>query len=205
MKVYINKYRNHWLSPYTILEKVVFWKDVWEKNGDPTTWAKTWVDRLNPYCIALEKFLNKVNPKIDCVKIDPWDTWAMDHTLSLMIVPMLKQLKATKHGAPTVDDEDVPENLRSTSAPSKENNYDHVDANHFARWDWVLDEMIWAFETYDSDLEEQFYDYSAVDENASIGDQARQTKIDREGLDAYYDRRRNAFLLFGKYYQSLWD
>ena len=204
MKVYINKYRNHWLSPYTILEKVVFWKDVWEENGE-TTWVKTWVDRLNPYCVALGKFLDEVNPKIDYVKIDPWDTWAMDHTLSLMIVPMLKQLKATKHGAPTVDDEDVPENLRSTSAPSKENNYDHVDANHFARWDWVLDEMIWGFETYDNDLEAQFYDDTEVNNNDSIDAQARQMKVDEEGLQAYYDRRRNAFLLFGKYYQSLWD
>ena len=26
MKVYINNYRNHWLSPYTIMEKVLFWK-----------------------------------------------------------------------------------------------------------------------------------------------------------------------------------
>ena len=26
MKVYINKYRNHWLSPYSIMEKVLFWK-----------------------------------------------------------------------------------------------------------------------------------------------------------------------------------
>ena len=204
MKVYINKYRNHWISPYTILEKVVFWKDVWEKNGE-TTWAKTWVDRLNPYCVALGKFLDKVHPKIYYVKIDPWDTWSMDHTLSLMIVPMLKQLKATKHGAPNVDDEDVPENLRSTSAPSKENNYDYVDANHFARWDWVLDEMIWAFETYDNDLEAQYYDDSSVNKNDSIDDQARQMKVDEEGLQAYYDRRRNAFLLFGKYYQSLWD
>jgi molybdopterin molybdotransferase len=45
----------------------------------------------------------------------------------------------------TGDDIDVPEELRSTSAPPKENEYD-TDANHFARWDWVMDEMIFAFE-----------------------------------------------------------
>ena len=28
MKVYINKPRNHWLSPYTIAEKIVFWRRV---------------------------------------------------------------------------------------------------------------------------------------------------------------------------------
>ena len=48
--------------------------------------------------------LDKVHPKINYVKIDYWDTWSMDHTLSYIIVPMLKQLKATKHGAPYVDD-----------------------------------------------------------------------------------------------------
>jgi hypothetical protein len=54
-------------------------------------------------------------------------------------------------------------------------------------------------------LEAQFYDDSAVNKNDSIDTQARQMKVDEEGLQAYYDRRRNAFLLFGKYYQSLWD
>ena len=42
------------------------------------------------------------------VQIDKWDTWNMDATLAHIIVPMLKQLKATKHGAPYVADEDVP-------------------------------------------------------------------------------------------------
>jgi hypothetical protein len=32
---------------------------------------------------------------------------------------MLKQLNATKQGAPLVEDEDVPEHLRSTAAPAK--------------------------------------------------------------------------------------
>ena len=26
MKVYISNYRDHWLSPYTIIEKVLFWR-----------------------------------------------------------------------------------------------------------------------------------------------------------------------------------
>ena len=42
------------------------------------------------------------------IKIDPWDTWSMDLTLALIIHPMLKQLHKTSHGAPYVDDEDVP-------------------------------------------------------------------------------------------------
>ena len=39
------------------------------------------------------------NRKID-IHIDKWDTWGMDHTLSLIILPMLIQLRDTNHGHP---------------------------------------------------------------------------------------------------------
>jgi len=38
------------------------------------------------------------------IQIDPWDTWSTDHTLSLIIHPLLVQLQKTKHGSPNVDD-----------------------------------------------------------------------------------------------------
>ena len=66
------------------------------------------------------------------IRIDRQDTWNMAETLADIILPMLKQLKETKHGAPFVDDEDVPEELKSTSAPTKENDWD-TDDNHFKR------------------------------------------------------------------------
>jgi hypothetical protein len=56
------------------------------------------------------------------VRIDRWDTWSMDHTLAPIILPMLVQLKETKHGAPIVDDEDVPKQLHMTK---KEKDWDH--------------------------------------------------------------------------------
>ena len=34
------------------------------------------------------------------VKIDKYDTWSMDTTLAHIVIPMLKQLKDTKHGVP---------------------------------------------------------------------------------------------------------
>ena len=46
------------------------------------------------------------------VHIDRWDTWSMDHTLAHIVLPMLVQLKRTKHGAPNVDNADVPKELR---------------------------------------------------------------------------------------------
>jgi len=202
MKVYINKYKHHWISPYTVLEKVFFWREI--EYDEPI--IEKWADRLEPISLAIQSFLDFVDPKIDYVKIDKWDTWSMDYTLSHIIVPMLKQLQKTKHGSPNVDDEDVPEHLRSTAAPAKENDWD-IDDNHFKRWDWVLDEMIWAFEqNLDTNSEDKFFDHSDVEtKKHDIYGQISKIKIDKEGLDAHQDRKSNGFRLFGKYYQALWD
>ena len=137
------------------------------------------------------------------VKIDPWDTWSMDYTLAHIIVPMLKQLKATKHGAPNTDDDDVPEHLRSTSAPPKKYDWD-VDEFHFKRWDWVLEEMIWAFEQkIDEEWDAQYYGpWIPPKEGEVIGD---FEWIDTEGRDKHHDRIKNGLRLFGKYYEALWD
>jgi hypothetical protein len=205
MKIYISNYRNHWISPYTILEKVFFWREI--DYDEPI--IDKWSDRLNPICVAIQKFLDFVHPRITYVKIDHHDTWSMDHTLSYIILPMLKQLRDTQHGAPLVDDEDVPEELKSTTAPVKEDEND-VDGNHFKRWDWVLNEMIWAFDQKVSDDDEsQFFDTSAYDSSKQMIDDLTKgetkTKIDWDGLKAHQDRKRNAFRLFGKYFQALWD
>ena len=102
-------------------------------------WVEKWSDRLAPISRAIQWVLDRVHPAINYVKIDHYDTWSMDHTLSPIILPMLKQLKEKKHGAPGVDDEDVPAGvgLRSTEAGPKENEYD-TDENWFKRWDWVI-------------------------------------------------------------------
>ena len=212
MKVYISKYRNHWLSPYVILDKVFFWREI--EYDEPI--IEKWADRLEPFSKVLQDVLDFIHPRIEYVKIDHWDTWSMDHTLSSIVVPMLKQLKEVKHGAPHVDDEDVPEELKSTSAPPTED-YD-VDDNHFKRWDYVMDEMIFAHQSkLDDDWQEQFYtgvaDYTHVEvENEKYGKLYQMKegpnhtqKIDWDGMNAYEERIRNGFRLFGKYYQGLWD
>lgn len=149
------------------------------------------------------------------IQIDPWDTWSMDHTLAMIIVPMLKQLKETKHGAPFVDDEDVPEELKSTSAPAKENEWD-TDDNHFKRWDYVLDEMIWAFQhiVNDDNWQEEFYSGTPRFKSIQL-ENGRSQFIEDTGPDAFRvdyvrmqqveDRIKNGTKLFGKYYRSLWD
>ena len=202
MKVYLSKYRYHWISPYTVLEKVFFWREI--DYDEPI--IDKWSDRLAPICQGIQKVLDFIHPKINYVKIDRWDTWSMDYTLSFIVVPMLKQLKETKHGAPFVDDEDVPDELKSTSAPPKENDYD-TDENHFKRWDWALNEMIWSFEqNLDTNSEEKFFDHAEWDEKEKdFGKNLHKIKIDQVGLKVHQDRKANGFRLFGKYYQGLWD
>ena len=221
MKVWTSKYRNHWVSPYTILKAVCFWeKDedrIYNLKDEPNNPYVRWVNFLEPICTAWMKFLDFVHPRWNYVRLDPWDTWSFDHTLADIILPGLKQLQATKHGAPFVDDEDVPEgmNLRSTEAEPKENEWD-TDSNHFKRWDWVLAEMIWAFEQkVADDADGQFFDHSAYEGETGdtnhdkwfkdLSEGASRVKYDRDGHEAWQKRKANGFRLFGRYFENLWD
>lgn len=206
MKVKIGPYVN-WIGPYQIADKIPFISaDTREAIGD---WlAKTWVsDFCNWYHSKKER---KVH-----VHIDKYDTWSMDNTLAHIILPMLKQLRDTKHGSQLVDEEDVPPHMRH-SDPKGEwggDNWIHY------KWDWVLNEMIWAFEQkLDDDWADKYhhgepkYNWDLISENEEE-DSARYTVtqlnpdywVDYEGMQAHSDRMSNGFRLFGKYYQGLWD
>jgi hypothetical protein len=139
----------------------------------------------------------------------------MDGTLSIIILPMLKQLKETKHGSPFVDDEDVPEHLRSTAAQPKENEWD-TDSLFHDRWEWVMNELIWTFEQLqpDYDWESQYHSgkYDAVFEQLEndMGYRAvygpNNTHVfDSEGYKKHDERIQRGLILFGKYYRGLWD
>ena len=214
MKVYKSNYRYHWISPYTVLEKVFFWREI--DYDEPL--IEKWSDRLLPFSKAYQAVMDFIHPKIDYVKIDRYDTWSMDHTLADIILPMLKQLNTEKHGAPHVDDEDVPMELQSWTSPAKDE-YD-VDGHHFARWDYVLNEMIFAFECkVDDTWQEKFssgeHDMKSVpcnwDENGkptlyTFEKGSNDTyKCDYEGIKEVQKRISNGFRLFGRYYEGLWD
>ena len=140
------------------------------------------------------------------IRIDRQDTWSMDHTLAPIILPMLVQLKETKHGAPNVDPKDVPKELRPTTKWKKAYEGDGTtDPKFFERWDWVLDEMIWAFEQKCRDhWEEDYYGpyIESKDKRELFG---RFEWIDDEGRQKHQERMSNGFRLFGKYYEALWD
>lgn len=222
MKVYLSKPRYHWISPYKILEFVCFWEkdtdvfyNIEEKPGNK---YDKWVNFLEPICRGIQKFLDFVHPQINHVKIDYWDTWSMDHTLTPIILPMLKQLKETKHGYGMIDDEDVPKHLRSIYALPK-NSWDW-DGNAQARYEWVLNEMIFAFSCRaDDSWEEQFrsgnidhkteacawYEDGKPSMYRMVEGPNHTYKCDYEGMRVVEERIQNGFRLFGKYYQTLWD
>jgi len=139
------------------------------------------------------------------IEIHEHDTWSMDHTLSPIILPMLKQLKETKHGAPAVSLKDVPESLWPVGEKGISKLYTHgeTDENYFKRWDYVLDEMIWAFEQKTLDWEKQYYGKWITDESKMLG--GYHESIDYVGIRAHQKRMSNGFCLFGKYYENLWD
>jgi len=219
MKVYLSGYRNHWLSPYTIMGKVLFWKkwtdprfDLYDDKNDYLT------DWLIPVCNGIRNVLDFIHPRIQYVKIDNYDTWSMDSTLAKIILPMLKDIRKSKCGAPATNDKDVPKELRSTSAPSKENPWD-TDALWFDRWNWILDEMIFAFEhIVNEDWEDEYFtgisdthteacewDANGKPTLHKVVEGPKHTRhFDRKGWLKVNKRIENGLTLFGKYYRSLW-
>lgn len=247
MKVKIGKYKSH-ITPYHLADWLCWWvPDVKDEYGLPT--KPDWVHKFGEWLAygsiepdptpenptrplfgdrkvtMLYRFLiwicNLRERKIS-VRIDPWDTWSMDHTLAYIVLPMLKQVREGSHGSPHVEDEDVPEHLRSTSArplTEEEQNCGGTDEFFHDRWLWVLDEMIFAFESkVDDSWQDQFY--SGVSEQISEAvqwdDEGRATlyemkrgpndtfTVDSEGMKAYQERISRGFRLFGKYYEGLW-
>jgi hypothetical protein len=217
MRVYIGPYVDRWISKVhdRYMDRKYpdsLWPRYAEDGAAPVDEravealedALQWV-----YNQTINRYLDRKERKVK-VKIERYDTWSMDHTLSYIVVPMLKQLQKSKHGSPFVDDEDVPEELRSTSAPPKENDWD-LDNNHHERWEWVIGEMIWAFEQkMRDDWESDYYKYEHFEPKKDSKDWSEQIGIklvweDKEGRKAHQERMNNGFRLFGRYYECLWD
>jgi hypothetical protein len=127
---------------------------------------------------TINKIIAKIPKKVK-VKIEKQDVWALDYTLAIVIAPALKKLKDAKSGSPWVDDADVPEHLRVDPLEVKKN----------ARWDYVIDEMIWTFEQH-------------AKQNTYLDDEFNTNKAE---FEAHGSRIDNGNRLFGKYYNMLWS
>jgi len=201
MKVKIGPYKTWW-GPYQVAQLIPFVsEDTHDKVGEFL--AKTC---LNDICQWYNNLSGNQEIK---VRIDKYDTWNMDRTLAHIIIPMLKQLKETKHGSAMVDDEDLPPHMQHGD-PYGDDNWVHY------RWEWVLKEMIWAFENLtDDSWEDQFvhgepkYEIIPVDgddEHTSYWEQTNPDYwVDRDGIKEYNNRINNGLRLFGRYYRGLWS
>jgi hypothetical protein len=175
MKIYIGKYPKH----YSFFIHESSGDGWWQKAIE--WWNDKIAERLPDFSFRKDRY--------KYIHIDNHDVWDMSQTLACIILPMLERLKEKKQGAPHIDDEDVPEELRR---PAEAHKCD-VDEHWFERWDYVLDKMIWSFkQILRDDRMTQFYgeDYFHHDDKAS---------------KAYEAEIQVGLKLFAKYYDSLYD
>lgn len=111
------------------------------------------------------------------VKFDHADDINMDITMSYILAECVKRHKLMSNGFPLVRFEDqllMPEHLRVRQTPTD------VDEDiALKQWNWVLDEIIWAFEYHVKE------DFIFLDKGA-------------------HERFTNAMKLFIRYYTSMW-
>lgn len=197
MKVSIGPYRN-WFGPYQIAKTILFWMD---EDSDTVDKFYNWLafnkdgsdSRISKFC----RWIAKKHDRRIKVRIDHYDTWGMDHTLAYIILPMLKQLKATKHGSPYVDQEDLPVELRLTKREQKvfdeghwnkkikatEEEIDAASKKFHAQFDWVLDQMIWSFERqFDEENEHKHY-YDPYVEGEPLEEEPKNYILHEDGTE----------------------
>ena len=172
-------------------------------------------------------------PEFTKLEIENYDAWNLDSTLAPIILALLKNFKGKYNGAPHVENCDVPEHLQAPPGFDTADSSD-CDENYFARFGFILDEMIWAFEQIVNkpESEEQFHHgnwhrlWQAIDadghkigEPFELGDGSEYPEaehfemikadddtswFDRDGFKAHQERVVRGTTLFGKYFQSLW-
>jgi len=236
MKISIGPYK-YFVGPYQIAEALCFWSSYRDEYGiksypdwvhDFGTWLSGGKDRDSLLMKACTWIESKRHRKVK-IHIDNYDTWNMCDTVSLVVLPMLKQLKEQKQGSPLVDLDDVPEHLRYTETEEYDAQmtfefYDEcktknitVNCDVHIRWEWVLDEMIWTFEQLqpDYDWESQYTivpceidldDYPEDEGKIAIPLRWKvKGEYDWAGMKLHEARIGNGLRLFGKYYQGLWS
>ena len=200
-----------------------------KEEDDHQIFSRSRRERRETWFYKLLTWIHSKKKRKIVVKIDRWDHWNLGGTLAPIILPLLKALKEHKHGSGYIDLEDVPEYMRTTSfeeyeaqscfdfyhEDKEERKYDIHD-----RYEWALDEMIWAFEQLqpDYDWEDQYssgdVDMLSVpckwDDNGKpllyeFKDGPEHTyKVDWDARMAHQKRIDNGLRLFGKYFQTLW-
>lgn len=161
--------------------------------------------------------------KID-VQIDKWDTYSLDHSIALVILPALIQLKQTKHGVPN-------KFVASVGSDTDDNfSFDFIkeDANAVfdkgcERWEETLDKMIWSFQQLVMDDYSDKYHHGKMnigwkpikltnpvtgvmeDMYEMIDNNPDEHWYDFDGHMMHEARIQEGIELFAKHYRDLWD
>ena len=229
MKVNIGPHTNDIIPVYSWERRYEYWRrpETFYLSEEEYTWYDKLVfgffEKLSYLTLPINRWSNSRKRKIN-IHIDSYDVWSADNTLAMIIHPVLLKLKEKKHGSPDVANDDVPEHLRA-----EEHNVPHPDGYigtddlFHKRWEWVLDEMIWAFEQcvdpdhgrnqfhHNSDqLDLQFVEVEGKKlSEAKFTDQKDPNKpkywVDYDGKKLHDERIANGLRLFAKYYFALWD
>lgn len=160
------------------------------------------------------------------VEINEYDTWGLDHTLALIILPALIQLKQNKHGVPSEFIERIGGDMdRNYCFDFIKDDEDEVFDQLCDKWNEVFDKMIWSFQQIVLDDYDDKYHHGKMDigwkqtekqyPNPLTGQMEHMYEmVDNNPDEHWYDyvghmlheeRIQEGLELFGKYYRNLWD
>ena len=118
------------------------------------------------------------------VHVDRYDTVSLDHTLALIILPCLIQLKNTQQGMPVIKEVDVDPNQESFDFG------DDLESMQYEKntmiWNEIMNKMIWSFQQLTVDYK-------------------NGVNIKSDARPLYEERLQEGLTLFGTYYLALWD
>jgi hypothetical protein len=118
------------------------------------------------------------------VHVDRYDTVSLDHTLALIILPCLIQLKNTQQGMPVIKEVDIDPNQESFDFD------DDLESMQYEKntiiWNEIMDKMIWSFQQLTVDYK-------------------NGVNIKSDARPLYEERIQEGLTLFGTYYLALWD
>jgi len=175
--------------------------------------------------IKLNQYPSGKSDRKVSVEIENFDTWALDHSLAMIIYPALLQLRDTKSG--------VPSEFTNRIGGDFDDNYyfdfiNEDDTEVFNQlcdnWTETLDKMIWSFYqlSLDDDYDNKYHHgemeiswEKLPDElSANFIDGPRYHMVDKNPSGHWYDkvghtehenRIQEGLDLFGKHFRSLWD
>lgn len=123
------------------------------------------------------------------VRIDPWDAWNVDYTLSRIALSLLKHYRevGAKKAFPVgIEEEDIPEDIDRA--------FEDDDEKKHAAWKAIVDKMIRAHEIV---VNEELID-------AFVASRMKEDYLDSMKYNEISQEEKEGLRLFAKYYRHLW-